>query len=139
MKRDKSADRFFKQLNGLEKKLRNKVIKKGQRAGAKILAAEIKARCPVESGDLKRSVKVRAGKRRKGKTSIEVAIGTTSNKDVYYVGFVEFGTKRNGKVYPARPFIRPAVDAKRAEIIEAVGNAIEVELNNGQWLKSKRL
>jgi HK97 gp10 family phage protein len=116
-------------LERLDSKLRNKTLSKAQRAGAKILAREIKANVSVVSGDTKYSVKVRAGKRRQGKTSVDVVIG---QGEVYYVGFNEFGTRNQ----VANPVIRRAVEAKRAEVLAVIGETIEVEIVNGNWSRS---
>lgn len=116
-------------LEGLDKKVRNKAISRAQRAGAKILAREIKANVAVVTGAEKQSVKVRAGKRRKGKTSVDVVVG---RGEVYYVGFNEFGTRKQ----KANPVIRRALEARRDEMLEAIGEVLEVEIVNGNWSRT---
>ena len=121
----------FNQLDDLEKSIRNKAIKKGQRAGAKILAAEIRRQAPERTGLIKVSIKVRAGKRRKNVTSMQVTIANENR--LFYIGFIEFGTRK----MPANAFIRRSVEAKRQEAWEATAEAIEVEIHNGHWARSR--
>jgi hypothetical protein len=64
-----NADKFVKRLAALEKRIITKTIRQAQRAGAKILATEIKDRAPVETGETKKLVKVRSGRRRKNNVS----------------------------------------------------------------------
>jgi HK97 gp10 family phage protein len=79
-----------------------------------ILAEEISKRCPVDSGDLKSTVKVKHLVIGKGVVTQEVEIGEERPPDGrWYVGFVEFGSRN----IPAQPFIRPAARAKEAEML----------------------
>jgi HK97 gp10 family phage protein len=126
---DKSISRVFDDLKKLESSLAKKIIKKGQRAGAKLLAAEMRKNVPVKSGALKKTIKVRAGKRSKNKTSIQVSIG---DNEAYYPGFVEFGKKN----VPPNPFMKRSSDAVKDQVREAVANAIDVEIKNGSWTRS---
>jgi HK97 gp10 family phage protein len=128
-------------LKTLPAKIRRNVIRSALRAGAKVIADEAKANAPVQDGDLRRSIRVST--RVKGdKASASAKVG---NKKVWYSHFVEFGTAahriaaKNGKVlsfngvfrkevmHPgtrAKPFMRPALDAKSTEAINAVGRHI---------------
>jgi HK97 gp10 family phage protein len=113
---------FKKALDGLEAKVAKKLLRTSLRAGAKILAAEIKAKEPVKSGVTKRSVKVRSGKRKKNTISIEVHVG--SDEEEGYVGFGEFG--RHGQI--ANPVIRHSIEAKRAEVLDAIAQGVEAAI-----------
>jgi HK97 gp10 family phage protein len=115
---DFNISKVFKELDGLDKALRNKIIRQSQRAGAKILASEIKSEAPVDSGRTKRSVKVKSGKRRKNTISTNVEI--SGGHDEPFIGFVEFGTKDQAP----NPFIRRSVLAKRDEVVEVVREGI---------------
>lgn len=92
----------LKELDAALKELPNNVAKKhlrtALRAGAKIVQAEAKRLAPVETGALKKSIKVRARKRsRRGGVGIIV---TTGNKDSlfkgdqFYGGAIEWGWKK---------------------------------------------
>jgi HK97 gp10 family phage protein len=58
-----------------------------------------RARCPVDTGRLRASI-ISSGLRHDGGGAY-VEVGT----NVFYGGFVEFGTRRN----PAQPYLRPAL------------------------------
>ena len=123
MKSNKSLEKLFKQLDGLEKAIRGKAIRKGLRAGGKVLASQVKSNAPVASGRTKRSVKVRAGKRQKN--SISTTVEVTGGHDEPFIGFVEFGTKEQA----ANPFIRKSVAARRDDVVGSVFDAIEAAIN----------
>jgi HK97 gp10 family phage protein len=83
-------------------------------AGLELLADEIRRRAPVDTGQLRDSVRVAPAGREGTDVHGEIVI------DEYYAVFEEFGTSDR----PARPFMRPAVEATR----EAVRNAMAREL-----------
>jgi HK97 gp10 family phage protein len=109
-------------LGKLETKLARKVGSKALRAGAKIVqAAAVQIAPRGETGNLKKSIKVRAGKSKKGYRSIIVGPGEkwfTGNE--FYAAFVEFG-HRTGKASSSirrarkRHINTDAID-KRAEV-----------------------
>ncbi len=119
----RGVEQFKRELETLDKKLQKQVIRQAMRAGAKVLAAEIKANAPVETGALKRSVKVKAGPRRKHKIIFVVEV--SGGHDGPFVGFVELGTR----THPANPFIRRSVDGKRDEVLDKILDAIAATLS----------
>ena len=79
-----------------------------------LIAAQ--ANCPVVSGDLKKSLKVRALKKKRHRYGVMVATSAGWFKGkTFYGAFVEYGTSKK----PANPFIRPAFDSEsgRAEMV----------------------
>ena len=98
-------------LERLSQKLQKKVIRKGLRAGGKIWLAAVKAAAPVRSGNLKRAIKLRAGPRRKGASSITVG---ARRKDLkvrpgdqgFYPASVEYGHKVGHRGGAVRPLVR---------------------------------
>jgi HK97 gp10 family phage protein len=121
--KDSGIDKVFRELQAIDKKLRGKVIRQAQRAGAKVLKGEIQDEAPVDSGRTRRSVKVKAGRRKKDQISTNVEI--TGGHDGPFIGFVEFGTKDQA----ANPFIRQSVEAKRAEVVDAIRDEIEAGIH----------
>lgn len=132
-------------LKELPRAMENKILRKGCRAGAKIIQARAIELCPVWQGEadqfhappgtLKANIKVRAGKRRRGRVSVVVRSGAaTFQGEDYYGGFVEWGHRigrRPGKAtegtyldkrgsVPAKPFMRPALDETLGPATEAV-------------------
>jgi HK97 gp10 family phage protein len=121
-------------LDGLPKKIANKILREALKKGGKIIQADAKARAPVDTGLLRRSITVRKGKRkRKGSQSVvifpdvkkfegKVNLGAGSNNRVtqsrgdFYAPYVEFGTSTR----TAQPFMRPAFESKKAQALAIV-------------------
>ena len=100
-----------RKLKNMEPKLAKKIVRSSLRKAAKPVLQAAKANCPYLSGDLKKSLKVRALKKRKHSYAVGVS---SSNKkhwykgDQFYAAFIEFGTNK----MPARPFLRSAYDTQ---------------------------
>lgn len=77
-----------KALNELPEKIERNIIRSALRAGLKSIKAEAEARVPVRSGELRKSIKIKA-KLIKGRP---VAAVTAGNKQAWYAHLVEFGT-----------------------------------------------
>lgn len=84
------------------------------RVAASVVVKEAKARVPAQTGDLQKSIAAKVTVNRK---SAEAKIGF--GKQEFYGMFVELGTSRTA----ARPFLRPALDAKQREAIEKFASA----------------
>ena len=97
-------------LEALDKKFRNKLCRDAVRKACKILAKQVQANAPVETGALKKSVKVRAGKRKKDVISMLVIV--TGGHDQPIPGHVEYGTSKT----KPRPFFNPAIESKLPEM-----------------------
>lgn len=104
---------LIKQLDSLGKNVANKAMRTGMRNGMKVVLSAAKSKVPPSSisGNLKRSLTVRAGRRsrkgpsiillslgdkakalpKKSATGSKKAIGRTFQGSTYYGAFVEFG------------------------------------------------
>ena len=132
-------------LNQLPAKMEANIMRAALRAGANVIKEEAKANVPAKDGDLRDSVRV-STRLKNGRASASVKAG---NKKAWYWRFVEYGTaahtikaKGNGILsfggffgrsvaHPgavAKPFMRPALDTKANEAINAVGIAIKKRL-----------
>ena len=87
------ADELIRKLARLSGKDGKAAVRKGCRAGAKIVQAEVKRRVPRLSGKMARSLKVRSLKRKKGREGVRVAVDARNAKGEPYGFFVEYGTK----------------------------------------------
>lgn len=155
-------------LRALPDKMQKNINRAGLRAGAVVLREEVKRNVPVDSGDLRNSVRV-TSRARNGQVSVSVKAG---NSIAYYARFVEYGTRphliavddrdrginrRTGRqisittinrqrrslsiagnlIGPSvqhngarpKPFMRPAVDAKLPEAIQAITAKIRERLS----------
>ena len=121
----KELDRKLARLEG---KAAKKIVRKAVRSGAKLIHAEAKRLVPVDEGEIKTSIKVRAGKSKRGRK--EININVIAGTD--HAGAVEFGTD----VMEAQPFMRPAADNKGraavAVIATEIGRGIEALAKKGR-------
>jgi HK97 gp10 family phage protein len=83
------------------------------RAGAEAVEAEAKTRVPVASGALRDAIHTDLDG-----DDVYVVAGTD---DVFYGHLVEHGTSR----VPARPFLVPALEARRDSILNGVRAALQ--------------
>lgn len=141
-------------LKTLPAKLQKNITRTALRAGAAVLLAEAKRNVPTDSGALARTLRI-STRNKAGLVSASVkAGGKHKGADVFYAHMVEYGTKPH-KILPkkqggvmqfggiktrmvnhpgttARPFMRPAVDAKFIESVNAVREKIRERLaHNG--------
>jgi len=142
-------DRLEKALLGLPDAVCKKALRQAVKAGADIFLTDMRMRARVRTGkmvhDLKARVSVRATK---GSVSADIGARDDRKKGghAYLARFQEFGTKphviraRKGKallvpgggfVYqvshpgqPARPFIRPAFDSRKDQVVDVLGKTL---------------
>jgi len=120
------VDKIVRKLKSVEPSIQQKALRKATRAGAKVIQAEAKALVPVDTGALKDAIKVKAGKRKKGRISTLVQVGQGDFKgDTFYGGMIEFGTSK----MPARPFMTPAYESKGEEARDAAIDALNRALD----------
>lgn len=103
-----------------------------------LVAAEATARVPVDTGALRDSIGIRTTK-----TSAEVGFDPKRfrrkwKKAGWRAKFTELGTKgspaRNIPAQPARPFLRPAFEANKRQIMERHRAAVAAVLNRAASL-----
>lgn len=81
-----------RKLKTLPTRVRNKVVRTALREGAKIVQHATKELAPVRTGLLKKSIKVRAAKRKRGRIAINVQMGAGDYKgETFYGAFIEYG------------------------------------------------
>ena len=120
------ADKLEKALISLEPKIARKLVRRTLRNAAKPILALAKSLVPVRTGRLKKSLKIRAAKRRKGRYGVRIQTGTRDELGIdektpyYYPAAVEYGTNTS----PAQSFMRAALDSKK----QAAKSIIEKDL-----------
>lgn len=118
------AKELEKKLLSLEPKLGRKIIRQALRKGAKLILNQAKANVPVDTGDLKKSLKVRAMRKRRHRYGVMVATSEGwFEGEQFYGGFIEFGTHKMA----AQPFVRPAFDSEK----DAAEKTIVDEIKQG--------
>lgn len=105
----------IKVLEELPIKIAKNVLRGATFAGAKYLTDALRARAPVKTGYLRDTLKAVRGK---GVDADGVAWGNVHGQ--FYGRFQEHGTSK----MPARPWVRPVLDAERDNIIKAVAEAM---------------
>lgn len=105
-------------------------LRSGIRAGATVILKRAKALAPVDTGRLRKSLKVKAIKRsRRFPGRVGYVIGTSSSDrlfvgDQFYAGMIEYGTS---KMAP-NSFLRPAFDFSKEAAIKAVRERVSREV-----------
>lgn len=136
-------------LQSLPIKLEKNVMRSALRAGANVIRNEARATAAFadQTGKLRKSIRVSTRATRGGVVQAKVSAG---GKRAFYAHFVEFGTAAHhifafpgrflafgGGVYKvvshpgtaARPFMRPALDSKRAAAVQAFGEKVRSVLS----------
>lgn len=146
-------DDLARALEELPAKMEANILRGAIRTAAQKIEAAAQAHVPVQSGQLKDSLRVSAGIDRKtGRVTARVRAGggkTKRSKGAFYAHMVEFGTaahlikprKRKSLVvagllrevvnHPgaaARPFMRPAMDAAAQPALAAAADYIRARL-----------
>lgn len=118
-KRFNSAETILKELGTAAENAAKAALEEG----ADILVKEAKARCPVYDGDDPRVVKgalrdsIHAEKEKGGK-EYRIVADAQAKDGLFYGKMVEFSPKIN------KPFLYPAMDAKRKEIQQNIVVAV---------------
>jgi HK97 gp10 family phage protein len=86
---DRELIRTLEKMAGKDAK---KAMRKGCRAGSKVVAKRAKQLAPRRSGAIRRAIRVRAVRSRKIGTQVIVGAGWFKGK-TFYAAFVEFGHK----------------------------------------------
>lgn len=89
----KQLAQIVKMARGLPVALRNKIIRQELRKAAKLtILPTAKARMPVRTGLLRKSLKIRAIKRSRVNSGVRVALSSKDfTGETFYGGFIEYG------------------------------------------------
>ena len=118
-------------LEELPDQIARKTLRKAVSSAAALVRDEAKSRAPVDTGEMRRDIMVKKGRGDRFKAVYEVFVrsgkksrlaGKRRNvqRDSFYWRFVEFGTSKMA----ARPFMRPAFEAKKDAAIDMVRDTI---------------
>ena len=119
------ANELQKVLADLPKRLANKILRSALRKAARVIEAEAERRAPKDTGELTRSIVTRMAKRRKrGSMAMVVFPDPRKFKDDAHAYYQEYGTAR----HEARPFMRPALDAKKGEAEKIIRAEVAKEI-----------
>lgn len=110
-------------LEKLPARLESKVLRQAARAVAKEIVPTAKANAPKDTGAIRRTIKVRAVKGKRGSIAVRVRTGTREElakfhpkraeeiltSKWYYPAAVEYGYSRNGVTAPPNAYMRRAL------------------------------
>ncbi len=122
-----------RRLTQLPKAIQGRPLRTAVAAGGRVIQQEAKARVPVDTGLVRDRIRVMSMRQEQRNARAEVVVGVrrveknTRRTDPFYWRFIEFGTRFK----PARPFLRPALENKRTEAVDAIrerlAKRIEIE------------
>lgn len=120
--------RGLKELDMLLQRLGPEIANKaGQQAAnqaAKVIVDEAKRNVPVKSGDLQRSIVVRAEKKRYQLDGEVVAVMGFKKPHSRRAHLTEFGTSRSRK----QPFFIPAMESKAREALDKLEEVLQAAI-----------
>jgi len=123
----KELDRALSQFS---LRVETNIAKSAARAGAAVVLKDARQRAPQDSGTLRRSLAIVARKSQRGEAVVASVVTRSGRKwnakraNAWYAGKVEFGTATTN----AQPFLRPALDSKRTEVIKAMATKIQARI-----------
>ena len=132
-------EQLSKNLAQIERAVQKKIVRKALRKAAKeIILPHAKALAPVDTGRLRKSLKIRAAKRSRNRIGVKLEAGTREKLGIpadakgYYPLALELGyVNRGGQFEKPWPYMRPALYDNRAEltgrVAELIGEGIEAE------------
>lgn len=115
----KGAKEMERLLKILGPKVAAKVGDQALRAGAKPIVEEAKRLVPVRTGKLRGSITAQIERRKKDADERVILIGFKQPTSAI-AHLVEFGTSHSA----AKPFMRPALDAKVGEALDEMGRIL---------------
>lgn len=118
--RIEGLDELEKQFDRLIDTSKKKVMQKALNAAAAPIKKEAKAKAPMKTGLLKKSIRSKQMKHTE-KPSVGIYVAGKA----YYWWFIENGTSKMA----AAPFLRPAVDAKYEEGVNKFKEKLKVEID----------
>ena len=134
----REAIKFLSQLPG---RLDGTAHQDALMAAAKVVAAEAKRLVPVDTGNLRDSIRVRSSPKKYKPGALVIASGSTkAGTKGYHAKLVEYGTVKTR----ARPFMEPAARGTASKQVKAAARAagksfekIVKELTGGKRLRGR--
>ena len=122
------AKEIERMLRALPARIAGKIVRPALRAAAKEIQTEAKRLAPFKSGLLRKNIKVRAGKRKRGRISVLVQNKAGDYRgETYYAAFQEFGYRigsrklgTSRKEVAGKGFMRRAGESKQKAATEIV-------------------
>lgn len=94
-------------------------------AGANVMLPEMLVRVPVDTGDLKSKIRIVGPFQNVNFNFVRVGVITPDAETAIKGNVQEYGSPT--KNIPARPYIRPAIDTKRAAVLRKMRESLKAE------------
>lgn len=126
---DKKLARKFDKM---PKRVQGRTVRRGLRAGAKLIQASALRLVPEDTGALAGTIKVRSGRRRRGRINMIIVTGTRDELGIdsadpyYYPAVVEYGSEARN--IPPTPFMADAADEKGQAAINRASRVMQLEI-----------
>lgn len=117
-------------FSNMEVKVQRKITRKVLRKAMKIILQAVKQRAPVDTGRLKKFMKVKAVKRQRKFIGIHIMmperskIGISGEDKYYYPAVIEYGSDKR----KARPFMRPGFDQSHERAWKIIQSEMKKEI-----------
>lgn len=122
----KGLDQFKRRCRSLSRQAASAVAW-GVVDAAEAVAAEARLRAPVDTGELRDAIVVEVRPSIGDRAEAAVVVDETRVEGDYHPLFVEVGTS---KMAP-RPFLTPAAESKKVEVVRRVARPVARVLNRG--------
>jgi HK97 gp10 family phage protein len=115
-------------LKELDSRVQKRIARSATAAGARVIASEARARVPVNTGNVKKNIRtanlkpIQPGLQ---ESAVGVRVKGKTKESAFYWTFLEFGTAK----MPAKPFIRPAFEAKKQEAAERMKEQLQKRID----------
>lgn len=112
-------------LKALSNSVSNSIMRPAVSEGLKPIQKQAKDNCPKDTGTMKRAIKtkVKTGKVKvSGRVFVDRKTSTDKNGKKYIPGYVAHMVEFGSKVAAPHPFMRPALDGKKAEALSIITN-----------------
>lgn len=127
MRKNKTAylegfEELNKALRSVGDRVTGKILRNAAEKGSEVIAEEAKRLAPRDTGALAEGIGYKDHRLQQGRAQVNIGIG----KGEWYGMLVELGTEK----MPAKPFLRPAFDAKADEATKVVQDALVEALSD---------
>lgn len=116
-------------LKDLGPKVATRLGDKALRAAARPIIKEAKRLVPVRTGQLKRSIVAAKGNNKQTEREVLIGFKPPVSRRAH---FTEFGTSHSA----AHPFIRPAMDARAQDALNAMVDALATGIEREEWKRA---
>ncbi len=121
-------DQLDRALQELAWPAARRALRKGMRSGANIVRDEARAKAPVRTRKLQRSIRTRERSEQDGWMRFAIEVPSSA----FYGRFFEYGTSKQS----AKPFLRPAAENKTEAAVSqmrtALAEAVELEMQRAR-------